>query len=143
MQQHEPPLTVLLVEDDDDHALLIRRCLAELPTKLKVERSIDADSTLQLLHAARARGPQCLPDLVLLDLGLPDRSGLEVLADIKADEATRHVPVIVLSTSEEKSDVTRAYQHHANSFLVKRGDLYGLREMLRTMGQYWTICNRS
>ncbi|MGH3101701.1 MAG: response regulator, partial [Thermoleophilia bacterium] len=97
-------LRILLVEDDDDHVFLIRRALADLDD-LVVSVEVAADGEQATERLARARfEPGGRPDLVLLDLKMPRMDGLELLGRIRADEATRDLPVVVLTSSERRED---------------------------------------
>ena len=113
---------LLLVEDDPDHVLLIQRALARasLVNPLKIVR--DGDEAIAYLAGTgeyddRTRFP--IPSLVLLDLKLPRKSGLEVLEWIRGHEALKFLPVVVLTSSSESRDIERAYALGVNSYLVK------------------------
>jgi two-component system, chemotaxis family, response regulator Rcp1 len=77
------------------------------------------------------------PSMILLDLNLPGLSGFEVLAAIKSDQATRRIPVVVISSSGEVSDVSRAYEAHANAYLRKPIGLDALNQLARALQQFW------
>jgi CheY-like chemotaxis protein len=127
------PVRILLVEDNLADVRLTREVLriAEVPGELDVARDgVEALERLRSPGAAR-------PDLVLLDLNLPRKSGLEVLAEIKSDPALRSVPVVVLSTSRAESDVRRAYDLHANAYLAKPLSLRGFSETLGAFAAFW------
>lgn len=83
------------------------------------------------------------PDVILLDLRLPKVDGLEVLRQIKNDPNLMQLPVVVLSTSQADDDVSRAYQLHANSYVVKPIDFAALTQLISDLGFYWLIWNRS
>lgn len=136
---------VLLVEDNDDHAELVARCFERRRAQLRLERLPDGEAALAWLEARKAKaptGPDGLPDLILLDLRLPKVDGMEVLDRIKADEALRAVPVVVLSSSDAEADVLRAYGRHANSYVVKPLDFEALKEALEGLGIFWLDINR-
>lgn len=136
---------VLLVEDNDDHAELVARCFERRRARLSLERLPDGEAALAWLEARKAAsptGPDGLPDLILLDLRLPKVDGMEVLDRIKADEALRAVPVVVLSSSDAEADVLRAYGRHANSYVVKPLDFEALKEALEGLGIFWLDINR-
>lgn len=84
-----------------------------------------------------------LPHLVLLDLRLPKIDGLEVLKEIKSSDALRHVPTVVLTTSEAESDLARAYQNHANSYLVKPIELNDFTQLMKAISLCWMRHNRT
>ncbi|MBS3733738.1 MAG: response regulator [Phycisphaerae bacterium] len=137
-------LHVLLVEDNDDHAELIRRSLGDhnVPNTLDVVR--DGAAAMDYLFGSDAGGAAPKrPHLVLLDLRLPKIDGLEVLRRIKESEALKELPVVVVTTSEAESDVARAYQHHANSYLVKPLDFREFTKLMEDLGLYWLGWNRN
>jgi CheY-like chemotaxis protein len=105
----------------------------------------DGDEAIQYLggrgvFADRSRYP--LPSLVLLDLKLPKRSGLEVLEFLRAQPSMKQTPVIVLTSSQESTDIQRAYALGANSYLLKPVGFDGLLEMVKAIGMYWVILNQ-
>jgi CheY-like chemotaxis protein len=81
------------------------------------------------------------PDLILLDLRLPKVDGLEVLETIKGDPGLCHIPVVVLTTSAAETDMLKAYQSHANSYLVKPVDFTKFMEQMKALGYFWLIWN--
>ncbi|MET0285069.1 MAG: response regulator [Polyangiales bacterium] len=132
-------LTVLLVEDDAAHAEITRRNLASLGERLgELVHAQDGQVALDFLF-----GPRRLrPDLILLDLRLPRVDGFEVLRQVKAADALRHVPVVVLTTSNAESDVRAAYERGASSYLVKPVDFQQFVAMMRAFGAFWFDHNR-
>lgn len=131
---------VLLVEDDEDDAFLICRAFRHAGLPNPVSHVEDGDEAVAYLsgegeHADRARSP--LPGLILLDLKLPRRSGLEVLAWIRAQPGIGRTPVVVLTSSRERSDVDRAFELGASGYLVKPVDADGLLGMIRKLADYW------
>lgn len=110
---------VLLVEDDPGSVLITREAfeVTRAPGKLHVVG--DGDLALEFLHRARGYTDAPRPSLILLDINLPRRSGLEVLAEVKASEHLLTIPVVMLSTSQDEADVLRSYQLHANAYIAK------------------------
>src|SRR5262245_38297366 len=92
------------------------------------------------VYAQRAPGN---PRLMLLDLHMPKVDGLDVLAQIKADPQTRSTPVVIMSSSDQESDMVRSYEQHANSYIVKPVDFRQFTEQVALLGQYWTRINRA
>jgi CheY-like chemotaxis protein len=136
---------LLLVEDDPDHVLLIQRAFARanLVNPLKIVR--DGEEAIAYLsgsgeYADRTRFP--LPSLLLLDLKLPRKSGLEVLEWIRGDAALRLLPVVILTSSAETRDIDKAYALGVNSYLVKPIRFEDLLEMVKSIGMYWMILNK-
>ncbi|HYE97758.1 MAG TPA: response regulator [Planctomycetota bacterium] len=137
--------TLLLVEDDPNDILLIQRALAKgnLVNPMRIVR--DGEEAISYLSgqgdfSRRDRFP--LPSLILLDLKLPRKSGLEVLEWLRNQPDLRRIPVIVLTSSRESADISRAYELGANSYLVKPVDFDGLLEMVKAIGVYWIILNK-
>ena len=136
------PLHVLLVEDDDDHADLTRFALEEHDSEHRVDRVADGAAALDYLFQRGDYAGVGRPDLVLLDLNLPRRNGLEVLAAVKEDPELRVVPVVVLTTSDAETDRTRAYSSYANSYVVKPVNFEKFRAMIQELGDYWSCWNQ-
>ena len=139
------PVVILLIEDNHAHAELVIRSFQEHRVANRVHHVLDGETALDYLfrrgdYADSEKSPR--PHLILLDLRLPRIDGLEVLAEIKADEELRRVPVVILTTSEAESDLARAYKHHANSYLVKPLDFYSFAQLMDDLGFYWLAWNR-
>ncbi len=134
--------TILLVEDDPNDLLLEERALADIRIANRVEVARDGDEALdRLLGRGSWEGQALSPVVVLLDLGLPRVSGLEVLRRIRADERTRRVPVVVLTSSSEERDLVRSYDLGANSYVVKPIDLTAFSQSVVQLGLYWVLLN--
>ena len=136
--------SVLLVEDDPDDVLLTQRAFRKLGVPTSMQVVGDGEQALAYLmgggdYADRERFP--LPDLMLLDLKLPRRSGFEVLEWLRAQPGLRRLPVVVLTGSRESVDVNRALDLGANSYLVKPVGFDDLLEVVRTLRLYWLGLN--
>lgn len=138
--------TVLLVEDNPDDIDLVRHAFrkADIGASLQVAR--DGDTAVAYLsgdggYADRVLHPS--PNLILLDLKLPRRSGFEVLTWARANEFTRHTPVVVLTSSGQEADVKRAYECGANSYLTKPVGRDDLVAMLTALDGYWLGLNKA
>jgi two-component system response regulator len=110
---------VLLVEDDPGDALLTREAFAHYHLDVQLHVVGDGEEATRFLRRAGDFAGAPRPALVLLDLNLPRRSGLEVLADLKADPDLQTIPVVVLTTSQAEQDIQRSYQLHTNAYVVK------------------------
>jgi len=135
---------VLLVEDDETHAMLIMRCFERMGVT-NIHWVDDGEEALDyLLHCGKHedRGKNPRPDLILLDLRLPKRDGHEVLKDIKNSEDLKVIPVVILTTSKNEQDVTKAYLNHANSYLVKPLGFDKFQQMTEDLGTYWLRWNQ-
>jgi two-component system response regulator len=136
--------TILLVEDNDDDAELTVLAFKEAKIANTVVRLGDGLEALDyLLCRGRwaARDPDDAPAVVLLDLKLPRVGGLEVLAALRADARTKHLPVVVLTSSNEEGDRLAAYDHHVNSYVRKPVDYDQFVVATRHLGIYWVLLN--
>ncbi len=131
------PIQVLLVEDNPGDVRLTRIAMAQ--SKLLVNLSVVGDGVeaLAFLHRTEAYADAPRADLILLDLNLPKKNGWEVLEEIKADEALRCVPVVVLTTSEAEEDVLSAYRHFANCFITKPIDFNQFVKTVQSIEDFW------
>lgn len=135
---------ILLVEDNKDDELLMIRALHRNRIANEVVVVHDGVEALDFLFATGAhqgRNPSDLPQVVFLDLKLPRVDGLEVLRRIRADERTRLLPVVVLTSSKEEEDVARSYTLGANSYVRKPVDFTQFTEAIRTLGLFWLQLN--
>jgi CheY-like chemotaxis protein len=131
------PVHVLLVEDNPGDVRLTQEVLRESPVEVEVTVAGDGEEALAYMRSRDARGGRPAPRLVLLDLNLPRKSGLEVLAECKADPKLRRIPVIVLSGSSSGRDVETAYDLHANAYVPKPLDLADFMSALRAIEGFW------
>jgi two-component system, response regulator len=131
---------VLLVEDNDDDARLALRALGRHDAAIAVEVVCDGDETLARLLGDE---PRRLPDLVLLDLHLPGRGGLDVLRMLRAAPRTRRLPVVVLTSSLQPSDLAAGYELGASSYIRKAVDFSRFCEVVAGVCQYWFELNEA
>lgn len=136
---------ILLVEDNSDDAELVRYAFEKVGIGNPLVILGDGDAAVDFLggagvYADRKRHP--LPGLILLDLKLPRRSGFEVLRFIRSQEATRHTPVVVMTSSNQQDDIKRAYDDGVNSYLIKPVSRDALIEMVRSLNAYWIKLNQ-
>jgi CheY-like chemotaxis protein len=136
------PLHFLLVEDDDSHATLTMRCLRSDPVGHTVDRVEDGVEAMIYLRRQVHHFNARRPDMILLDLNLPRKSGHEVLSEIRQDKDLRMIPVVVLTTSAAEIDIARAFSYQANSYLTKPADFQRYRDMLLDTVRYWAKWNR-
>ncbi|TNC48430.1 response regulator [Rubellimicrobium rubrum] len=137
--------TILLVEDNEDDADLILYAFKKSGIENPVTRVAHGDAAVHYIEgtgpfADRALHP--LPALILLDLKLPRRSGLEVLKVIRDNEVARHTPVVILTSSDQNTDIKRAYDLSANAYLVKPVSRDALLALVQTLEAFWIKLNR-
>jgi CheY-like chemotaxis protein len=116
------PIEVLLVEDDPGDVLMTKEAFEEHRVNNRLRVVNDGDEALAYLRQQEPYPDAVRPDLILLDLNLPRRDGRQVLQEIKNDESLRHIPVVVLTTSQADEDILRSYQLHANAYVTKPVD---------------------
>lgn len=136
--------TILLVEDNQQDEMLIMRALEKANLANEVNVARDGQQALDFLFsegefASRAGAP--LPVVVLLDIGLPRLSGLEVLARLRQDHRTHLLPVVILTSSDEERDRLRSYEIGANSFVRKPLDFAEFAGTVARLGIYWLATN--
>ena len=135
---------ILLVEDNPDDEFMTRRALQKnnLCNELVVVH--DGEQALDYLFATgsyEGRDTTVMPQVILLDLGLPKVDGLEVLQRVRSDERTRRLPVVVLTSSAEEQDRVESYVRGANSFVRKPVDFVEFAVAVQSLGMYWFVLN--
>jgi CheY-like chemotaxis protein len=131
------PIEVLLVEDDPGDVVLITEAFEHNKVNNRLQVVADGVEALQYLRC-EAPFEQCTtPDLILLDLNLPRKDGREVLAEVKADERLRRIPVVVLTTSKAEEDVLRSYDLHANAYVTKPVDFDRFIDVVRQIDEFF------
>ena len=128
---------ILLVEDNPGDVELTREALLE--SKIHMQLSVVPDGVEALAFLRRegryADAPR--PDLILLDLNLPKKDGRTVLGEIKQDRSLRHIPVVILTSSQAEQDIVRAYDLHANCYVTKPVDLDQFISIVQSIEQFW------
>ncbi len=135
---------ILLAEDDPNDVLLIRRAFERNHVANRVQVVRDGEEALAYLSgqapfADRQRHP--LPVLMLMDLKMPRKSGLEVLEWVRQQPGLKRLPIIVLTSSNQSPDINRAYELGANSYLVKPAGFDSLLDLVKNLDMYWLILN--
>jgi DNA-binding response OmpR family regulator len=132
---------ILLVEDDPDHEALTIRALRKSNIANEIVVARDGEEALEMLFGT---GPLALPSppqIILLDLKLPKIEGLEILRRIRENDSTRMLPVVILTSSDEESDIMRSYRMGVNSYIRKPVDFHEFAEATRQLGMYWLVLN--
>src|SRR5438094_3876380 len=131
------PIDILLVEDNPGDVRLTVEALKEGKVLNTLSVARDGVEALAFLRKAGKHGDAPRPDLILLDLNLPKKDGREVLAEIKADESLKRIPVVVLTTSQAEQDIIRSYSLYANCYITKPVDLDQFITVLQSIEDFW------
>lgn len=137
MTPHTRPIEVLLIEDSNADIDLMMESFSTTARDRRMHTVSDGEAALDFLFHRGKYVDAPLPDLILLDLNLPRKDGREVLAEIKANRETKHIPVVVLTSSDSERDVRASYRLQASSFIIKPVGLAAYQRMIRMMEEYW------
>ncbi|MEI7795198.1 MAG: response regulator [Methylococcaceae bacterium] len=130
-------IEILLLEDEPADAYLVRMALRESKTTANLHHVVDGREGLNFLQQIGTYANSPRPDLILLDLNMPRMNGYEFLIAVKENPALDGIPIIVLTTSEAESDVSRAYKLGASSYISKPVDMSKFVDTVRQLGEYW------
>lgn len=140
MKSQEKAIVILMADDDEDDCFLTREALVECQLTNDLRFVRDGEELIDYLchrgrYINRSTSPQ--PGLILLDLNMPRKDGREALQEIRSIPELKHIPIVVLSTSETEEDIFRSYALGANSYITKPSSFDSLVEIIRTLGKYW------
>jgi CheY-like chemotaxis protein len=135
-REENHPFEILLVEDNMGDVYLLRMALETV--RVPVHLTVVTDGEAAIRHVMQEKGEATpAPDLILLDLSLPKKSGYEVLAAVRAHPNTACVPVLILSSSDASKDIRRAYELHANGYIRKPSDIDDLKNIITGIENFW------
>ncbi len=130
-------VNILLVEDNPGDIRLTQEALKESPIRSNLHVVKDGVEAIEFLKRKGKHAGNPIPDLILLDLNLPKKDGREVLAEVKADETLKIIPVVILTTSDADQDILRSYKLHANCFITKPVDLDQFIYIIQQIQVFW------
>ncbi len=128
---------VLLVEDNPGDVRLTREAFREGKIRNNLYVATDGVEGMAFLRREGKFADSPRPDIILLDLNLPKKNGIDVLSEIKSDEELKRIPVVILTTSVAEQDILRSYDHHANCYIVKPVDLEQFLKVIQTIEDFW------
>lgn len=131
------PIEILLIEDNPGDVRLTMEALKETKVINKLTVMKNGIDAMAFLRREGAYANAARPHLILLDLNLPMKDGREVLAEIKADESLRRIPVVILTTSQDEQDVVKSYNLHANCYITKPVDLHQFITVVKSIEDFW------
>jgi len=130
-------IDILLVEDNPGDVRLAQEALKESKVRNKLFVVDDGVEAMEFLRRQGKYASAPRPDLILLDLNLPRKSGREVLAEVKEDEDLKRIPVVVLTVSKAEEDIIKCYDHHANCYVTKPLDFNQFMQVTKTIDDFW------
>ena len=136
------PLEILLVEDNEDDILLEREALADAKLINIMSVVWDGVEAMAFLRREGKYQNAQVPGLILLDINMPKKNGFEVLNELKADPALVHIPVVMLTTSDNEADIVKSYAKGACSYITKPMDFDKFREVAKQFALYWALVAR-
>lgn len=131
------PIEILFVEDNPGDVRLTKEALRAAKMRVNVRVAWDGEEAIEYLRKEGQYADALRPDLILLDLNLPKKSGREVLAEIKADRDLRSIPVVVLTSSKAEEDIAKTYNLHANCYVTKPADLDQFIRVVQSIESFW------
>jgi chemotaxis family two-component system response regulator Rcp1 len=131
------PVQILLVEDNPGDVRLTEKAFEEANLTNDIDVVTDGVEAMSYLHQEGEYADKTLPDIVLLDLNLPKKNGDEVLAEVKTDDDLKHLPVVILTSSEAEEDIAATYNKHANAYLTKPVDFEGFTDIVKRIEGFW------
>jgi CheY-like chemotaxis protein len=139
MQQPTKPVHILLADDDEDDRFLTREAFRQQFPVTEMNVVEDGEELMEFLRRTGRyeSSSHSLPELILLDLNMPRKDGREALQEIKSDRELRHIPVVILTTSDAGIDIDNSYLWGANSFITKPSSFKTLMDITQTIGDYW------
>ena len=137
MRGHSRPAEILLVEDNPGDVELIEEALQSGRVLNRISVAEDGEAAVAFLNREKNYENAPRPDLIMLDLNLPKKSGFEVLAEVKGNPELAGVPVVILTTSKAERDIVKGYSLHANCFVSKPVDVEEFLSVVRATGEFW------
>jgi CheY-like chemotaxis protein len=131
------PVTILLVEDNEGDVGLVEEVFEDAKIRNILHVAEDGEEAMNFLHKKEPFTKVPTPDIILLDLNLPQKDGREVLEEIKTDEDLKRIPVVVLTTSKAEEDILKSYDLHANSYITKPVDFDQFIKVIRSIEDFW------
>ncbi len=131
------PVNILLVEDNPADVLLTAEALREGGVSHELNVVNNGADAISYVRSRGKYSDSVLPDIIFLDINLPKKNGFEVLAELKEDPELKRIPVIILTTSSAKQDISKAYDLHANCYIVKPVELDDFFGILKSIEDFW------
>ena len=131
------PVEILLIEDNPGDILLTQKSLSDSKLMNNLHVVKDGEEAIGYLHKEGGFANAIRPDLILLDLNLPKKSGHEVLEELKSDKDLKRIPIVILSTSKSEKDILGSYNNYANCYIAKPVDLTQFHTIVKSIENFW------
>jgi PleD family two-component response regulator len=132
---------ILYIEDNEDYIEFVKRAIRKINAELNFGVATDGKNALAIFEEDVSK--KKLPQLILLDINLPDYNGLDLLKKLRSNKATRYIPIVMLSSSENQSDMKKAFDNGANAYLIKPIGIAPLTDVLNSVCNFWLNHNQS
>ena len=131
------PVEILLVEDNPVDVMITKKAFSAGSVSNNLHVAEDGEEAMDFLYKRGKYSSAPSPESILLDLNLPKKDGREILAEVKADPSLRRIPIVILTTSQDKEDIWRSYNLQANCFITKPVDMEQFTKALECLGEFW------
>jgi len=133
------PMDILLVEDNPGDVMLVEEVLSDSKVRNRLHVVSDGEQAMEFVRRQGKHAGAPRPDLILLDLNLPKKSGREVLREVKTHPDLKTIPVVVLTSSKSDDDVVNSYELHANAYILKPVDFHQFMKVMRAIEDFWFV----
>jgi CheY-like chemotaxis protein len=133
------PIDILLVEDNPGDVVLVEEVLSDSKMWNRLHVVSDGEQAMEFVRRQGKHAGAPRPDLILLDLNLPKKSGREVLREVKTHPDLKTIPVVVLTSSKSDDDVVKSYELHANAYILKPVDFHQFMKVMRAIEDFWFV----
>lgn len=137
MDKDNTCLHILIAEDNPGDVMLIKKALSESDFDITIHTVSDGIEAVRFIRQKKTYAEKPRPDLILMDLNLPRKDGIEVLESMTTNTDLQQTPVIVLTSSGAKKDIVKSYQHQANAYIVKPSDFNGFVDIITRIEEFW------
>jgi CheY-like chemotaxis protein len=138
-QGGDKPIDILLVEDNPGDVVLVEEVLSDSKMWNRLHVVSDGEQAMEFVRRQGKHAGAPRPDLILLDLNLPKKSGREVLREVKTHPDLKTIPVVVLTSSKSDDDVVKSYELHANAYILKPVDFHQFMKVMRAIEDFWFV----
>lgn len=137
----EKQINLLHIEDDSIDRMVVQRMLKKFPSVFTINQASNGEEALILLRGGHAKDLGTpLPNVILLDINMPKMNGIEFLKELRSDDRLKHLPVFILTTSNDDEDKARAYSFNVAGYIIKPIDLTVYDLVFRTLTDFWKLC---